>query len=86
MKSREVEQLLVIRLPILFREIDRRRRHGQDDEHHRQEQLRAEAERFEIEFNGLGYLAGKSTCKVMPAFNSTGRCRMSSPATQAFST
>jgi hypothetical protein len=38
-----IEHPLMIRPPIFLGEIDRRGRHGQDDEHHRQEQLRAEA-------------------------------------------
>src|SRR2546430_16215793 len=51
-----IEQLLMIRFPILLREIDGRCCHRQGDEHHRQEQLRAEAERRRkllVEGNGL---------------------------------
>src|SRR5205814_7571600 len=40
-----VECPLMIRPPILLGKIDRRSRHSEDDEHHRQKQLRAEAQR-----------------------------------------
>src|SRR5664279_4690602 len=51
-----VESPLLIRSPILLGEINGPERHAQDDDHHPQEQLRAEAERrrkIVVEGNGL---------------------------------
>lgn len=51
-----IERLLMIRAPILLGQVDRGNRYAQDNEHHCQEQLRAETQRrgkAVIQANGL---------------------------------